>query len=77
MSMIIPPTLGIIINFVPERNALQGTETILIKILGIIIFRIKLPLEKSLPKKPSISSLKKNKNKQMNNENTSTVKKVF
>ena len=70
----IPPILGIRIYFVPDRNALQGIEIILIKILGIIIIRIVLPLAKSSPKRFKIVSLKKNKSKQINEENTARKK---
>ena len=46
--------------FVPDKNALHGIEIILIKILGIMIIRIVLPLAKSSPKRFKIISLKKN-----------------
>tara|TARA_Y100000591_G_scaffold316221_1_gene324612 strand:+ start:505 stop:861 length:357 start_codon:yes stop_codon:yes gene_type:complete len=75
--IIIPPTLGIRIYFVPDRNALQGIEIILIKILGIIIIRIVLPLAKSSPKRFKIVSLKKNNNTQIIKENKKSMKKVF
>ena len=75
--IIIPPILGMRIYFVPERNALQGIEIILIKILGIIIMRIVLPLAKSSPKRFKIVSLKKNNSTQITKENKKSIKKDF
>ena len=45
-----PPILGKIIYFVPERKETKGIEIILIKILGIIIFKIISALTKLSPK---------------------------
>jgi len=42
--------LGKIIYFVPERKETKGIEIILIKILGIIIFKIRSALTKLSPK---------------------------
>tara|TARA_B100001121_G_C18374997_1_gene473478 strand:+ start:281 stop:577 length:297 start_codon:yes stop_codon:yes gene_type:complete len=75
--MIIPPMLGIRMYFVPDRNALHGIEIILIKILGIMIIRIVLPLAKSSPKRVKIVSLKKNSKRQIIKENKKSIKKVF
>ena len=77
IRIMIPPILGIRIYFVPDKNALQGIEIILIKILGIIIIRIVLPLAKSSPKRFKIVSLKKNKINQITKENKINIKKVF
>ena len=77
IRIMIPPILGIRIYFVPDRNALQGIEIILIKILGIIIIRIIFPLAKSFPKRFRIVSLKKNNRRQTTKENKKSRKKVF
>ena len=77
IRIMIPPRFGIRIYLVPERNALQGIEIILIKILGIIIFNRTLPSAKSFPNKNKIRSLNKNKIKHKKKENMNSMKKVF
>ena len=42
-KIISPPILGYIMKLVPDKNDTNGIEIILIKTLGSIIFRTKLP----------------------------------
>ena len=64
INIITPPILGYKIYFVPDKNALQGMDIILIKTLGIIIFSTMEPSINLSPKKDKTISESKNKIKQ-------------
>ena len=61
INIITPPMLGYKIYFVPDKNALQGMDIILIKTLGIIIFRTTAPSINLSPNKDKTNSEIKNK----------------
>ena len=69
--------LGYKMYFVPDKNALQGMEIILMKTLGIIIFNTVAPSINLSPKKDKTISETKNKIEQRIADIINITEEVF
>ena len=69
--------LGYKMYFVPDKNALQGMEIILMKTLGIIIFNTVAPSINLSPKKDKTISETKNKIEQSITDIINITEDVF